>query len=205
MLSEQLKALTPEDRPKVILIDYVNWKGERELRHILPRSATGGPSAPFWDANEWHETPQWLWLVWDLDKADHRMFALSGIHAMLPYEEPKNDFGKQLREARNAEGKALLDVANVLKISTMHIIQMEQGDRQPPDAVDIRKICQMLAIGPIRMLEAARVWAPKALMDPGEIRGFFDATCRHCKRRFGWSGRMSDRPTSCPKCNRDNP
>ncbi len=34
---------------------------------------------------------------------------------------------------------------------------------------------------------------------------FFDATCPKCKKRFGWSGELIDKPT-CPKCgHRDDP
>jgi PHP family Zn ribbon phosphoesterase len=29
--------------------------------------------------------------------------------------------------------------------------------------------------------------------------GFFDASCPKCKRRYGWSGTVKDRPP-CPKC-----
>ena len=29
--------------------------------------------------------------------------------------------------------------------------------------------------------------------------GFFDASCPQCRRRFGWHGRIGDRP-SCPHC-----
>lgn len=36
-------------------------------------------------------------------------------------------------------------------------------------------------------------------LDPG-TRGFFDRTCRSCKKRYGWSGRVSDVPPNCPKC-----
>ena len=34
--------------------------------------------------------------------------------------------------------------------------------------------------------------------------GFFDATCTKCHKRFGWSGRLSDKP-ACPKCGQRDP
>lgn len=35
---------------------------------------------------------------------------------------------------------------------------------------------------------------------PGPVRGFFDRTCRKCKKRYGWSGTINDVPRNCPKC-----
>lgn len=31
------------------------------------------------------------------------------------------------------------------------------------------------------------------------VRGLFDTTCKFCKHRFGWCGRLVDKP-ACPKC-----
>ena len=31
------------------------------------------------------------------------------------------------------------------------------------------------------------------------MRGFFDATCVKCRRRFGWAGSLADQPP-CPHC-----
>ncbi len=34
---------------------------------------------------------------------------------------------------------------------------------------------------------------------PAPMGGFMDGTCPKCKKRFGWTGRVVDRP-ACPKC-----
>lgn len=62
---------------KPILLDYTNWRGERGVRRVVPIRCEYG-------ANEWHKTPQWLMIGWDLEKQAERTFALSGIHSMQP-------------------------------------------------------------------------------------------------------------------------
>ena len=55
-----------------VVIDYINWKGERSLRAILPESLSFG-------SNEWHPKPQWLLRAFDVEKAAWRDFAVSDI------------------------------------------------------------------------------------------------------------------------------
>lgn len=57
----------------IISIDYTNWRGERSLREIVPQSIRFGTS-------EWHTTPQWLLLAFDIEKRVGREFALDCIH-----------------------------------------------------------------------------------------------------------------------------
>lgn len=58
-----------------VLIDYTNWKGERGIRRIQPRSI-------IWDSNEYHREEQWLLLAFDVDKQADRVFAMKDIHMM---------------------------------------------------------------------------------------------------------------------------
>lgn len=67
---EPIDGLAGDDPPT--LIDYVNWKGEREPRNIIPRRI-------FFGSNEWHKESQYLLEAWDMDKEAMRTFALSGI------------------------------------------------------------------------------------------------------------------------------
>jgi len=60
------------DPDQAIHIDYVNWKDERELRHVIPIKL-------WWGHTEWHKENQWLLTVWDLDKQAQRDYALSGF------------------------------------------------------------------------------------------------------------------------------
>lgn len=32
---------------------------------------------------------------------------------------------------------------------------------------------------------------------------FIDATCKHCGKRFGWRGELTDPPPACPGCGKD--
>lgn len=32
---------------------------------------------------------------------------------------------------------------------------------------------------------------------------FIDATCKHCGKRFGWQGELTDPPPACPSCGKD--
>lgn len=54
------------------VIDYVNWKGKRSSRHILPKRVWFG-------STQWHTEAGWLLDAYDVDKQAHRTFAMSGI------------------------------------------------------------------------------------------------------------------------------
>jgi predicted DNA-binding transcriptional regulator YafY len=58
-------------------IDYVNWKGERACRRILPQSLYLGDV-------EWHPGRQWILDAWDLDKDAIRSFSMAGIRGWHP-------------------------------------------------------------------------------------------------------------------------
>ncbi len=55
---------------KAIKVVYTNWKGEISKRTIIPLE--GGL---FFGSNQWHETPQWLFEAYDVDKQSNRTFA----------------------------------------------------------------------------------------------------------------------------------
>lgn len=59
-----------------VSIDYVNWRGERSLRQILPQRFYLGEV-------EWHAGVQWLLDAWDLDKGAQRTFAMKDIQAWI--------------------------------------------------------------------------------------------------------------------------
>jgi predicted DNA-binding transcriptional regulator YafY len=60
-----------------IRFTYTNHRGETARRRVKPIELYHGSTA-------WHPEPQWLLRAWDLDKDNHRDFALAGIH---PEEE----------------------------------------------------------------------------------------------------------------------
>lgn len=60
--------------PKVVLIDYTNWRGERSIRRVWPLSIR-------FENNEWHPDTQWLLEAVDIDRATVRTFAMSSIHS----------------------------------------------------------------------------------------------------------------------------
>lgn len=55
-----------------IALNYTNWRGQRSLRHIIPKNL-------FFGSNEWHPEPQWLIAAWDCDKKADRTFTLAGF------------------------------------------------------------------------------------------------------------------------------
>lgn len=61
------------DGARRLIIDYVNYRGERAERTITPTGEIR------FESNEWHTTPEWLMIAWDHDKDAERFFALSGI------------------------------------------------------------------------------------------------------------------------------
>lgn len=67
--------LTTVRLPEVpAVIDYVNWRGERAVRRIIPRKLWHGET-------EHHAGPQWLLDAWDVEKAAERTFALADVRA----------------------------------------------------------------------------------------------------------------------------
>jgi hypothetical protein len=49
---------------------YTNYKGETEMRTFIPVGVG-------WGSNEWHKTPQWMIVGYDLVKAEFRTFAMA--------------------------------------------------------------------------------------------------------------------------------
>jgi len=46
---------------------------------------------------------------------------------------------------------------------------------------------------------------PEETKPTGAATGFYDARCPKCGKRFGWHGRLTDKP-ACPRCgHRDDP
>lgn len=62
----------PPDLAVAVRIDYVNWRGERAVRHIVPQRMYFGEV-------EWHPGLQWILDAWDVDKAAVRSFAIADI------------------------------------------------------------------------------------------------------------------------------
>jgi len=62
---------------KAIRFFYVNWRGERSIRVVVPRTLT-------WGSTEWHPEPQWIMTAYDLDKGDERYFALQDCQFVRP-------------------------------------------------------------------------------------------------------------------------
>lgn len=65
------------DRPlkvnkQTVMIDYTNWKGERRMRHIWPRSIS-------FKSSEWHTEPQWLLSAIDMEDQKEKDFAMKDI------------------------------------------------------------------------------------------------------------------------------
>jgi predicted DNA-binding transcriptional regulator YafY len=69
------------DPRKTVIIDYTNWRGEREARRIRPL----GPLV--FENNEWHADTQWLLEAVDLDKNAVRTFAMKDIHSWRPLDD----------------------------------------------------------------------------------------------------------------------
>jgi hypothetical protein len=57
-----------------VSIKYTNWRGETEIRRIIP--------IKIWFGNtEWHKGKQWPLKATDIEKAVERDFALKDIHS----------------------------------------------------------------------------------------------------------------------------
>jgi hypothetical protein len=65
--------------PGTVQIDYVNWRGERSIRHVLPRCL-------YLAEVEWHPGQQWILDAWDVDKQAVRSFAMKDILGWMQAE-----------------------------------------------------------------------------------------------------------------------
>jgi hypothetical protein len=63
--------------PKIATVVYTNWRGETQVRHILPDSIWFGTT-------DYHPEPQWFVLALDTDKGEYRDFALLDFHGRPP-------------------------------------------------------------------------------------------------------------------------
>lgn len=61
------------DPKQHVIIDYTNWRGQRDMRRIVPISMR-------FENNEWHPDTQWLLEATDVEKGDIRTFAVVNIH-----------------------------------------------------------------------------------------------------------------------------
>lgn len=58
-------------------VSYVNYRGERSLRHIRPASVIFG-------TNGWHKEPTWLLYAFDVDKGKFRSFDMRYLVPQYP-------------------------------------------------------------------------------------------------------------------------
>jgi len=65
---------------QIVEIDYVNWRGERSIRRILPVKI-------HFASSKWHPKPQWLLNAEDLGKRDTRDFAMKDIQSWRPVSQ----------------------------------------------------------------------------------------------------------------------
>lgn len=75
-----LQAGVGADAAEHVLMDYVNYRGERSTRRVKP-------STIFFGSNEWHHEPQWFLEAWDLDKQAFRHFAIKDVIKFSPGTE----------------------------------------------------------------------------------------------------------------------
>lgn len=52
-----------------VTLTYTNWRGDTEVRRIIPRCI-------WWGSTAWHPEPQWILTALDVDKDKERHFAL---------------------------------------------------------------------------------------------------------------------------------
>jgi hypothetical protein len=75
---------------RVVRINYLNWRGEKRWRRILPHTDT-----VHFGETEWHPGPQWLFSATDLEDGKMKTFAMNGIfgwdvdpNQTLPWRTP---------------------------------------------------------------------------------------------------------------------
>lgn len=75
---------------QVVYVLYTNWEGKTAWRRVIPFQMP-----PQFRSTSWHPEPQWLLLVWDLDKKAERSYAIKDIHRWVP----QKDFTEEIKNA----------------------------------------------------------------------------------------------------------
>lgn len=70
-MSENQTALYAQDGRRVFFT-YTNWRGETSERQVEMY-------AVFWGVTIWHPEPQWMLQAFDIEKREHRIFAMRDI------------------------------------------------------------------------------------------------------------------------------
>lgn len=69
----------------MIAFMYKNWRGEDEMRFVVPSYIRYGTS-------EYHaKNEQWFLVGWDIKRGAMRDFAMLDIKGFIPYKEAKTD------------------------------------------------------------------------------------------------------------------
>lgn len=76
MQDEQVAGLDPKAKQNPIQVRYTNYRGQTEIRTIIPLRFCFG-------STEYHPEEQWLLEVWDVQKNALRTYALKDIHQWL--------------------------------------------------------------------------------------------------------------------------
>lgn len=71
---------------KAVTLDYTNWKGERDLRHVIPLGLWYGVS-PFHE----QDGEQYYIRAFDLGRGAYRDFSLKSVHSATPYVCPPGE------------------------------------------------------------------------------------------------------------------
>jgi predicted DNA-binding transcriptional regulator YafY len=72
LASAQRPAGCPTDPGEIVRIDYINYRGERAIRRVIPDRCYLGEVT-------WHPGMQWILDAWDIDKGAIRSFAIADI------------------------------------------------------------------------------------------------------------------------------
>ena len=69
---------------RLVEIDYTNYRGERNVRVVEPRSWYYGTS-------QFHPgEPQWMMIAFDVEKRQERHFAMRDVHSWRPADTGSN-------------------------------------------------------------------------------------------------------------------
>lgn len=114
-----------DEENKNVIINYTNWQNETRERKITPLNIWFGET-------KWHKGKQWFLKAVDVEKAEERDFAISGIHSFSNHwnkektkEKPQpktetrevklyTDGGSRGNPGPSAIGFAILDMNNEL-------------------------------------------------------------------------------------------
>jgi 5-methylcytosine-specific restriction protein A len=151
--------------PVGVLMEYINYKGEVEVREVMPQYVKYGTT-------DWHRRPQWLLQCTDIDKNEDRTFALSSImhfdllnkdafdpHAHIIGAAPRSGRWKTVRAEHLKDNPACAVCGSKKLLNVHHIVPFHIDPDKELDRTNLITLCESPSMNHHLMLGHLGNWS----------------------------------------------